>query len=458
MNRLMTTALIGVLGGGLCTASAWAAPSLSASGVDVAYASSDRSILVSYTLETESAVVTAAFYRRGERIPAASCTAVRGDVNRLVATGSRSFRWKPELVGVDADLAAGDLTVRLTLWPVGSEPPYLVSDLSGASGKFYYASAEDLPGGITNDLYKTSRLVLRRIPAAGKSFTMGSPGSESGRNNDEAQHSVSFGKDYWIGVYPVTQEQLRLVRGDVGNSTFKEPADSLLRPADSCSFKLIRGRSAGSDGSVSPEGGSYLNALSSVTGLSLDLPTEAQWEYAARAGTSGAFWTDIDEIAWYTENAGGETHPVGLKRPNAYGLYDMQGNVRECTLDWYAYTPPTGQDPYNASGGDIVYRSGGFDQPVSDCRVARRRWVGWSNTDAHNGFRVAIRSVQPAASAPVTDEGTLAVAAEVFTRGFFASAGYGSVDDAFDSRFATTGISAGANYNPLKNALVIVLR
>ena len=133
-------------------------------------------------------------------------------------------------------------------------------------------------------------------------------------------------------------------------------------------------------------------------------------------------------------------------------------NLYSYALDWYAYTPPTGQDPYNASGGDIVYRSGGFDQPVSDCRVARRRWVGWSNTDAHNGFRVAIRSVQPAASAPVTDEGTLAVAAEVFTRGFFASAGYGSVDDAFDSRFATTGVSAGANYNPLKNALVIVLR
>ena len=389
------------------------AAAASSAGVSLAYDGARRTITVSYALENEGAVVTAAFYKNGEQIPAAECRNLAGDINKFVAAGSRSFQWRPDLNGDAAVFDASALSVRLTMWPTGNEPPYLVAELSGATGLSYYASADDIPGGVTGSACKTEKLVLRRIPAAGQSCTLGSPSSETGRNSDEPQHAVNFSKDYYIGAYPLTQRQMFLVKGDFANSKFTNAVDSAMRPADSCSFKLARGRSAGTNAATTPESTSILGLLRTKTGLDIDLPTEAEWEFAARAGNAGPFWTDIGNIAWYAENADGETHPVGLKLANGYGLFDMQGNVRECTLDWYNATPTSGTDPYQGSGGDIVYRSGGFDQPVSDCRVARRRWVGWSNTDTHNGFRVAIRKYATASTPVTTADGVLAEAVDV---------------------------------------------
>ncbi len=425
------------------------APTLSSAGVSLAFDAANRCVTVSYVLTEEDAVVTAAFFRDNVRIPSSEVGDLIGDVNKKVAAGAHSFRWMPPSdEGLADPIAAGTLAVELTLWPTGNEPPYLVAELSGAGGTAYYASAEDVPGGVTNSLYKTEKLVLRRIPAAEQSFTMGSPTSETGRNGDEYQHDVSFSTDFWIGIYPITQRQILLVMNGAFTNAFSSADDSVLRPADSCSFKLARGQSAEANGTVVPTADSCLGRLRTRTGLALDLPTEAQWEYAARAGSSAAFWAEIDAIAWYAENADGETHPVGLKLPNAFGLYDMQGNVRECTLDWYNSNPPGGIDPYVGSGGNVVYRGGGFDQPVSDCRVARRRWVPWGNSDTHNGFRVAIRSSVSSSVEPVVCRGVLADAADVRIARSAASAGYGTPDDPFDSRILTWGESAGGNFDP----------
>jgi hypothetical protein len=277
----------------------------------------------------------------------------------------------------------------------------------------YYASDDDIPGGVTDRACKTEKLVLRRIPAAGQSFSMGSPGSETGRDQSEYQHTVSLSTDYYIGVYPFTQRQLFLVKGDFSTCSFINAADSAMRPVDSTSLKLARGRFAGDTGTTAPEGTSILGLLRTRTGLAIDFPTEAEWEFAARAGNTGPFYASLGDIAWYADNAGGETHPVGLKQPNAFGLYDIQGNVRECALDNFIQTPSSGTDPYCGTGGNAVYRSGGFDQPESDCRVARRRWVSWSNTDAHNGFRVAIRKYATASTPVTTVDGVLAEAVDV---------------------------------------------
>lgn len=390
-----------------------AAAAAASSGVSLAYDGARRTVTVSYALENEGAVVTAAFYRNGEQIPAAEYRNLVGDVNKFVAAGSRSFQWRPNLDGDAAVFDAGALSVRLTMWPAGNEPPYLVAELSGATGLSYYASDDDIPGGVTDRACKTEKLVLRRIPAAGQSFSMGSPGSETGRDSNEYQHTVSLSKDFYIGVYPFTQRQLFLVKGDFSTCSFTDAIDSAMRPVDSTSLKLARGRFAGDTGATAPEGTSILGLLRTRTGLALDFPTEAEWEYAARAGNAGPFYASLGDIAWYAENAGGETHPVGLKQPNAFGLYDIQGNVRECALDNFVQTPSSGTDPYCGTGGNAVYRSGGFDQPESDCRVARRRWTSWSNTDAHNGFRVAIRKYATASTPVTTVDGVLAEAVDV---------------------------------------------
>jgi formylglycine-generating enzyme required for sulfatase activity len=134
------------------------------------------------------------------------------------------------------------------------------------------------------------------------------------------------------------------------------------------------------------------------------LPTEAEWEYACRAGTQTAYSfgdseSELADYAWYGPNSGRTTHPVGSKKPNAWGLYDMHGNVSEWCQDWYgsypsgSVTDPTG--PY--SGSHRVSRGGGWDG-ISVCRSAIRLWgrPGYRGSDI--GFRVLRSSIKPEAA------------------------------------------------------------
>ena len=125
------------------------------------------------------------------------------------------------------------------------------------------------------------------------------------------------------------------------------------------------------------------------------LPTEAEWEYAARAGTTGPRYGETDEIAWYAGNSGGRTHPVGRKRPNAWGLHDMLGNVWEWTADWYGpYPSGAASDPRGpASGSFRVRRGGGWYSDAGRCRSADRNGFEPSYRDFNLGFRLA--RVQP---------------------------------------------------------------
>ena len=179
--------------------------------------------------------------------------------------------------------------------------------------------------------------------------------------NEHPQHSVTITKGFWMSRYEVTRAQWESVTSN-NPSQFKGPG----RPVDSVMWVDCH---------------EYLDSLNRTTGESFRLPTEAEWEYACRVGTTTEFYfgdsiSRLKDYAWYKDNSNGETHPVGLKKPNGWGLHDMYGNVSEWCQDYadngyYANSPR--EDPKGpASGTDRIYRGGNWEGLVSWCRSAWR--------------------------------------------------------------------------------------
>lgn len=215
-------------------------------------------------------------------------------------------------------------------------------------------------------------------------FVMGSPHAEGGRNDDEDQVKVTLTRGYWMGKYQVTQAQWQAVMG-ANPSLFKGANLPVERVSWHDAQEFLE----------------KLNVrLGSEDGRTMGLPTEAQWEYAARAGQSGPYSGGaLDQVAWYSENwiwlnDDYTTHPVGTKRANAWGLHDMSGNVWEWCSDWYDEALTGGVDPRGpASGSNRVLRGGCSSDVAPYCRVANRYCSTPSNVDDCFGFRVARSSV-----------------------------------------------------------------
>ena len=208
------------------------------------------------------------------------------------------------------------------------------------------------------------------------SFTMGSLATEDGRSNDENQVRVKLTKGFWMAKTELTQAQWQAATG--GNpSTFK--GDTL--PVENVSWddaqEFIRTVNASG---IMPDG------------WKMALPTEAQWEYACRAGETGPYsGSSIDQVAWYHGNSGNDTHEVGTKKPNAWGQYDMHGNVYEWCADWYGETLPGGTDPSGApSGYDRVVRGGSWNYDIHRCRAGSRTWCLSDYRGYYLGFRPAL--------------------------------------------------------------------
>lgn len=333
-----------------------------------------------------------------ESVPMTSLTGDGAAGELLQAGGPYHIVWDSA-----ADWPGGhssEFTVTATAEAKENWPRYLVVDLNTGT-----ITTSSTGPDLSDDTCRTTELWLRRIQKG--TFTMGSPDTEVGRFSSETQHQVTLTEDFYIGVFPITQKQFFLV---YGSNPSNYQGDT--RPVEKINYGILRGESKGAGWPSSNEvdEDSFLGKLRAKTGRDFDLPTEAQWEYACRAGTTTALNTGknltwpsqdsaMDEAGRYLSNQkdgrGGysEHTKVGSYLPNAWGLYDMHGNVRECCLDWYqkdlgnsAVTDPKGP----TTGTDRSDRGGSFFFYAQHCRSATRNKLSPLGSSPFLGGRVAL--------------------------------------------------------------------
>lgn len=393
--------------------------------------SADRTFTVLYDLSDGPAVVTVDFKIGGVSIGGGRIMAdpPTGDVWKKVATGDdRSIVWRPGLAC--ADIASGDVVAEVSAYPTDDPPDYMVVSLAevAADRVRFYPSAEFVPGGVLgNTAYRTSELLMRKIPAKGVTWTMGTE-EETGKTDWEDAHEVCLDSNYYIGVFELTQGQWQCVAGTLG---FDFSTEGLMRPANGISYYQVRENSVRKgvpeyEYPQTPNAVSFMGKLRDLTGnvLDFDLPGEAQWEYACRAGHGQGLWGDGSAIRSDTKDGNlpgryqyspgttgrtydktdGPTNGVavcGSYAPNSWGIYDMHGNVREWCLDWLstdisayrgAVVASTNDAHFVSTGtyGARVLRGGGWYYPAGSCRSGyRANAASASNNNCYIGFRIA---------------------------------------------------------------------
>jgi formylglycine-generating enzyme required for sulfatase activity len=194
-----------------------------------------------------------------------------------------------------------------------------------------------------------------------------SQGETAYAGDEKPAHRVTLTKGFWIGQTPVTQEAYQQVAGN-DPSRFKGPR----MPVETVS---------------------WYEAQSYCQSVNMRLPTEAEWEYAARAGSSGSRYGPLDAISWYSGNSGGQTHDVAQKRPNAWSVFDMLGNVWQWVADWYEenyYSPAAITDPEGPLTGRMrVQRGGSWYENAGVVRVSGRFRADPTIRFSFIGFRCA---------------------------------------------------------------------
>jgi|GEM_PF-1635722 formylglycine-generating enzyme required for sulfatase activity len=243
--------------------------------------------------------------------------------------------------------------------------------------------------GATGETYTDPNYSIEMIRISAGTFTMGSPSNETDRGSDEGpQHQVTIGSDFYIGKYEVTQGQYGAVMG-LNPSNFSSCGTNC--PVEYVEWSTITqvggfldllNAAASCDTSNFPTDDTRYRPDNVPSGC-YRLPTEAEWEYAARAGTSTNFsygadssYSQLGSYGWYTSNSSSKTHPVGEKLPNPWGLYDMHGNVWEWNYDWYDssyYNNGAQTDPVGATSGSFrVVRGGSWYDYARGLRSAFR--------------------------------------------------------------------------------------
>ena len=407
---------------------------------------------ISYTLSA-AAVVTVDIQTNATVNGETTWASVGGAavVWKKVESGARTIRWDGVGVWADGKIPARGVRAAVRAWSPDNTPDYMAVDISAGAAQntqTYYPAADFVPGGVTNDAYKTSTLLMRKIMAKGVEWTMGSTALESQRTAArEPAHLVTLTNNYYIGVYAVTQAQWQEIAG-YNNSTFT--AERSMRPVENVCYNEIRlYRHSGSDTPPAataeqiaefswpnePNPDSFLGRLKARTGLCFDMPSDAQWEFAARAGNGDTRWgdgsavknTDVDEnldvLGRYGKSTSnnpavspgtGGTAIVGSYKPNDWGLYDMHGNAWEWCLDWFdaneniATATDTSGEPFGgrvnidpadpakrlsgADGSIRLMRGGAYNKAAGSNRSAYRTYTGPTGRNA-SGNPVGVRVV-----------------------------------------------------------------
>ena len=225
----------------------------------------------------------------------------------------------------------------------------------------------------------TNSLGMEFVPIPAGTFWMGSDDDDSDALVDEKpRHEVEILRSFFLGKYPVTQAQWESVMGS-NPSKFKG-ADL---PVEMVSWDDVQ---------------EFIRKLNAQEGHDrYRLPTEAEWEYACRAGSETAYYfgddkDQLEDYAWYWDSSGEETRPVGQKKPNAWGLYDMHGNVFEWVRDWYGdYIEDFVRDPEGPRAGEYrVLRGGSWFVYTRFCRSASRSFSKPDTREVNYGFRLAL--------------------------------------------------------------------
>ena len=313
--------------------------------------------------------------------------ALVGDTSCL--NGAHRVYWNVAKDGITLGDAKIDVTVAYKYFS-----RYCVIDLTkGSSATSYPITYLNAPpsGGFNTTEYKTTKLVLKRVDAG--TFTMG---ALTEVNNQP--HTVTLTRPFYMGIFEVTQKQWELVMGSNPCASTSHGKGETW-PVYYVSYNTIRGSSEGAKwpATNSVDSTSFLGKLRARTGINFDLPTDAQWEYTCRAGTTTKYSYGDEKngnYMWYCDNSSLMAHAVGTKEANPWGFYDMHGNVWEWCLDWYEGLDTAGTDPVGPSSSlsSLRVQRGGCYSKACDCASSERGVFHPSVDDsgyATSGFRLS---------------------------------------------------------------------
>lgn len=293
---------------------------------------------------------------------------------------------------------------------------FCLGSIAQSSGSTFSAYEQKIPG---------SDQSFKMMPIKAGSFTIGAAAAEKNKEADETPQKTIQISAFWMCAFEVTRDNLDVFLKDE-NTSLNADADAITRPSPQyIDFSEGMGKSGGYPANSMSQRTAlmYCRWLYQKTGVFYRLPTEAEWEYACRAGSNSRYYfgndpAELDKYAWYEKNSGDKYHKVGQKLPNAFGLYDMLGNLLEWTLDHYEadrYAKMEAADPMvpaNALQYPKVLRGAGFTDKADDLRVSKRfhsvpawnirdpqipksRW--WLTEARAVGFRIIRPFKQPSA-------------------------------------------------------------